>query len=179
MNCLRAVNSTQVTLFMRRPAVKSSVKSDLKPRRLVPQDTTQTETRTQATRTPSTSTASSAEDSRHEKARLAEYGFGSLPADGATVMSGAAASPSVRGPSQPTGSSSAAAPKQLLDTAYNHALVATRSRSPADGGPNTRLFTKLTPYVPTPPNLTLQPRHRSDENLHPTSLQHAKVLHPA
>lgn len=40
-------------------------------------------------------------------------------------MNGAAASPSARGPSQPTGSSAAAAPKQLFDAAYKYALVAT------------------------------------------------------
>ena len=49
-------------------------------------------------------------------------------------MSGATASPVVRGTSQSTGPSPAAAPKQLFEAAYRYALVATRSRSPAEGG---------------------------------------------
>ena len=49
-------------------------------------------------------------------------------------MSGVAASPTAVGSAGSETPASASAPKQLFESAYKYALVATRSRAPADGG---------------------------------------------
>ena len=49
-------------------------------------------------------------------------------------MSGTTDSPAARGSASSSASAVAGAPKQLFDTAYKYALVATRSKAPAEGG---------------------------------------------
>ena len=61
------------------------------------------------------------------------YGPEADPGRG-TAMSGVAASPSAGGSAGSETPASAGAPKQLFEAAYKYALVATRSRAPADGG---------------------------------------------